>query len=41
MIDRLDNYLSEELRADLEEIHFSLRVGTEITDILRALEKYF
>ena len=41
MIDRLDKYLTDELRADLEEIHFSLRVGTEITDILRAIEKYF
>ena len=41
MIDRLDKYLTDELRADLDEIHFSLRVGTEITDILRAMEKYF
>ena len=41
MIQKLDDYLSEELKEDLEQIHFSLRVGTDIGDILRAIEKYF
>ena len=41
VIARLDRYLSNELREDLEEIASILRVGCEITDILRAVEKYF
>ena len=38
VIARLDRYLSNELREDLEEIASILRVGCKITDILRAVE---
>ena len=41
VIARLDRYLSNELQEDLEEIASILRVGCEITAILRAVDKYF
>ena len=41
MIKKLDEYLAAELKDDLEQIHFSLRVSTDIGNLLRAIEKYF
>ena len=41
MIKRLDEYLVDELKEDLKQIHFSLQVSTDISNLLRAIEKYF
>lgn len=41
VIKKLGENLEEVLGHDLEQIHFSLRVTTDIGNIIRAIEKYF
>ena len=41
VIKKLDVQLVELLEEDLEEIHYSLRVTTDIGNLLSAIEKYF
>ena len=40
-IKKLFSHLAELLEEYLEEIHYSLRVTTDIGKLLRAIEKYF
>ena len=37
----MGTYLADVLEDDLEQIHFTLRVSTDIGDLLRAIENYF
>ena len=41
MILRLGGVLKNVMHLDLDAIHFSLRVSTDVIDLLRAIEKYF
>ena len=41
VITEIGSYLNEILGSDLEEIHHSLRVTTDVNQLLRATEKYF
>ena len=41
VITEMGTYLADVLEDDLEQIHFTLRVSTDIGDLLRAIEKYF
>ena len=41
VVTRLGKYLSDVLKEDLEAIHFTLRVTTDVNNVLMASEKYF
>ena len=41
VISKLGDHLKSWMESDLEEIHFSLRVTTDVMQLLRAVEKYF
>ena len=41
VIEKLGTHLKEYLESDLEDIHYSLRVTTDVINLLRAVEKYF
>ena len=37
----MGTHVKEYLESDLEEIHYTLRVTTDVINLLRAVEKYF
>ena len=41
VITKLDEHLQDWMKTNLEQIHFSLRITTNIINILRAVESYF
>ena len=41
MFERLGQHLKTWMNSDLEEIHFSLQITTDVIQLLRAVEKYF
>ena len=41
VITKLGDNLKDMLDSDLEEIHFTLRITTDVNSLLRAIEKYF
>ena len=41
MIERLGQHLKTWMISDIEEIHYSLRITTDVIQLLRAVEKYF
>ena len=41
VITKLGDNLKDMLDSDLEEIHFTLRITTDVNNLLRAIEKYF
>ena len=40
-IKKLGNHLQDWMKTDLEQIHFSLHITTDIINLLRAVEIYF
>ena len=41
VITKIDEHPQDWMKTDLEQIHFSLRITTDIINLLRAVERYF
>ena len=41
VITNIGKHLQDRMKTDMEQIHFSLRITTNIINLLRAVERYF